>query len=486
VSMGGGLRFLGEPIRRGATVTRREWLRLSGLGSLGVGSTALPAAARGAERRPRRSRSPGFGRARSVIIVYANGGQSQLEMWDPKPDAPREIRGEFGPIATAVPGTSLGEHLPRVARLADRYTIVRSVAHDDLDHGSATYQALTGRAHLRKSSNPPPSPTDFPTYGAILKRVRPFSDFPATSVHVNGPALVPVLPGPAQDGGFLGDDYTPLVVGDTRERPVLLDDLTPSPDIPAVRLESRRSLLDSIEAACRDWRRDPAMIEMSQHYRQAYAFLDAPRCREAFDLAREPVAVRDRYGRHRSGQACLLARRLVEAGVPLINVMWNHSARGQDTRPDDPEAFGWDTHNDIFETLRDHLLPRFDQSFSALLEDLEQRGLLDETLVVCMGEFGRAPRVAVEAKFAGQAPGRKHWASAYSIVLAGAGVCRGAILGATDRIAAYPVADRVGPWDVAATIFAALGVDPTSEYLDPVGRPYPISIGTPIAGLYRG
>jgi hypothetical protein len=297
---------------------------------------------------------------------------------------------------------------------------------------------------------------------------------------------VPELPGPGQDGGFLGPESAPLVIGDTRNRPAFLDDMTPGPDIPTVRLDGRRALLDSIEDARREWERIPALLEMSRCYRQAYAFLDAPRCREAFDLTREPAALRDRYGRHRSGQACLLARRLVEAGVPLITVMWNHSARGQDTHPGDPEFFGWDTHNDIFATLRDHLLPRFDQSFSALLEDLDGRGLLDETLVVCMGEFGRAPRVAQEAKFAGQSPGRKHWANVYSLVMAGAGVSRGALFGASDRSAAYPVADRVGPWDVAATLFAAVGVDPATEYLDPLGRPFPISIGTPIAGLYRG
>jgi hypothetical protein len=305
-------------------------------------------------------------------------------------------------------------------------------------------------------------------------------------VHVNGPALVPELPGPGQDGGFLGHDYEPLVVGDTRQRPAFLDDLTPSRDLPEVRQEARRSLLETIEGACRQWEEDPAFLAMSQHYRQAYAFLDSPHSREAFDLTREPKALRDRYGRDRSGQACLLARRLVEAGVPLVTVMCNHSARGQDTHPDDPESFGWDTHNDIFPILREHLLPRFDQSFSALLEDLDQRGLLDTTLVVCMGEFGRAPRVAVEGKFAGLAPGRKHWANDYSIVMAGAGVSRGALFGGSDSNAAYPVADRVGPWDVAATIFAALGVDPAAEYRDLVRRPFPISIGTPIAGLYRG
>jgi hypothetical protein len=475
------VRFVDGRCRGGGGVTRREWLRLGGLAGLGFGA----ATARGAERRAARAGTSGFGRARSVVVVYANGGQSQLEMWDPKPDAPVEVRGEFAAISSTVPGTFLGEHLPRLARLADRYTIVRSVAHDDLDHGSATYQALTGRAHRIKSSNPPPSPADFPTYGAVLKRVRPTDRFPETAVHVNGPALVPEQPGPGQDGGFLGREFTPLVLGDSREKPIPFE-LTAGVEVPTVRREARRSLLDSIEGTCRRWQDDPAMLEMSRRYRQAYTFLASPRYREAFDLTQEPDALRDRYGRNRSGQACLLARRLVEVGVPLITVMWNHSARGQDKSPDDPESFGWDTHNDIFETLRAHLLPRFDQSFSALLEDLEARGLLDETLVVCMGEFGRAPRVALEAKFAGQTPGRKHWASAYSIVVAGAGVTRGATLGGTDRLAAYPVADRVGPWDIAATMFAALGVDPATEYVDPLGRPFPLSIGTPIAGLYRG
>jgi hypothetical protein len=484
LNLHGCLRLVDGFSRRGATVSRRECLRIGGLSGLGLGASLT--SARAASRRARKPESSGFGRAKSVILIYANGGQSQLETWDPKPDAPRDVRGEFGAIATAVPGTFLGEHLPLLARLADRYTIVRSVSHEDLDHGSATYQALTGRAHPVKSSNPFPSPADYPTFGAILKRVRPTDLFPATAVHVNAPALVPERPSPGQDGGFLGRGYGPLVIGDTREKPVLLDDLTPSPDIPEVRLEGRRSLLASIEESCGRWRRDPAMLEMSQLYQQAYSFLGSPHCREAFDLAREPEPVRDRYGRHRSGQACLLARRLVEAGVPLITVMWNHSSRGQDKGLGDPESFGWDTHNDIFETLREHLLPRFDQSFSALIEDLDRRGLLDETLVVCMGEFGRAPRVALEKSFAGQTPGRKHWANAYSIVMAGAGVARGAVVGGSDRIGAHPIEDRVGPWDVAATIFAALGVDPATEYSDLLGRPSPISIGTPIAGLYRG
>jgi uncharacterized protein (DUF1501 family) len=231
---------------------------------------------------------------------------------------------------------------------------------------------------------------------------------------------------------------------------------------------------------------DAALRGMDTLYRHAYELLASPRAVAAFDLTREPPAIRERYGLHRSGQACLVARRLAEAEVPLITVVWNHSARGQDAHPGDVDAIGWDTHNDIFSVMRDHLLPRFDQSFSALLEDLDTRGLLEQTLVVCMGEFGRAPRVALEPSFAGATPGRKHWANVYSVVMAGAGVARGAVLGASDRIAGYPQSDRVGPWDISATIMAALGINPALEYVDPLGRPFPITIGEAIAGLYQG
>jgi hypothetical protein len=229
---------------------------------------------------------------------------------------------------------------------------------------------------------------------------------------------------------------------------------------------------------------DPQMLQMNGIYRQAFELLASPRGRQAFDLAAEPPALRDRYGRNRTGQACLLARRLVEAGVPWITVVATHTNRGQDKYPEDTDAYGWDTHNDIFDSLKTHLLPRFDQSFSALLEDLDRRGLLDETLVVCMGEFGRAPLVAFEAKFAGQSPGRKHWANVYSIVMAGAGIGRGRTYGASDRIGARPYESPVTPGDIAATMFSALGIDPASHYTDPTGRPLAIATGKPLAGLY--
>ncbi|MGE5191105.1 MAG: DUF1501 domain-containing protein [Deltaproteobacteria bacterium] len=483
------LRFFTSGRRSNEPLSRREWLRIGGLAGLNLalaGKAASPLRAAPATTPV----VPGFGRARSVIFVYTSGGQSQLETWDPKPDAPPGIRGEFTAIPTAVPGTFIGEHLPRLAQLADRYTIVRSVSHDDLDHGSASYLALTGHFHPQKSSNPPARPTDLPTYGAVLKRVQPAGRFPYTAVHVNGPALVPETIAPGQDAGFLGRDYDPLVLGDVNSSPVAVPCLDSLPALPALRLSARQNLKAALEDACHglDQSRyiaDRRLSGMENAYEQAFELLSSPRCRQAFDLSAEPAAVRERYGRHRPGQACLLARRLVEAGVPLITVIWNHSNRGQD-KSQATDAYGWDTHNDIFEALKLHLLPRFDEGFSALLEDLDDRGLLDQTLVICMGEFGRAPLVAVEKKFAGSSPGRKHWASVYSLVMAGGGITPGCVYGSSDRIAAQPHTNRVEPGDVAATMFSALGVDPASHYDDAFGRPYPIATGKPIEGLYGG
>lgn len=449
---------------------RRELLRVAGIALPGL--VARPAA---------RAGGPGFGRAKSVVLVYCNGGQSQLEMWDPKPGAPLEVRGEFGSIATAVPGVRFGEHLPRLARLADRFTLVRSVSHDDLDHGSATYFALTGRPHPIKSSNPPPSVSDYPTYGALVKRLGLAASAFEAAIHVNGPALVPFEPGPGQDGGFLGRSFEPIGVGEGR-----VDIASTSPaDLPATRVDGRRSLLAAIESGGPAWDAPRPWVDFDGIRGRAFDLADDPACREAFDLEREPAKVREAYGEFRSGRALLQARRLVEAGVPWITVFWNHSGRGQDNRPEETDEYGWDTHNDIFEALRDRLLPRFDLSFSSFLLDLDERGLLDSTLVVCMGEFGRAPRVAIEKNFAGTSAGRKHWANVYSVVVAGAGVGRGAVVGASDRLAAYPLEGRVGPADLAATMFAALGIDPAAEVVDPLGRPFALTTGRPVAGLYE-
>ena len=421
-------------------------------------------------------RTPGFGRAKSVLVVFTSGGQSQLDTWDPKPGAPAEIRGEFGTTQTSVPGLRVCEHMPRLAALANRYAVLRSMTHDDLDHGSACYLALTGQFHQRKSSNPPPRPTDFPALGAVLTRLRPARHFPHTAMHINGPLLAPKEESPGQYGGFLGRAYEPAELGNVTEAERLLESLDLPRDVNPARLARRRDLLEQLD---RGANADPLT-------RQAFELVNAPKVRAALDLQREAGRVRDRYGRDRSGQACLMARRLVEAGVPWVTVFFNHGIRGQDDHPEDTDEYGWDTHNDIFDAMKTHLLPRFDHSVSALLEDLTQRGLLDTTLVVVMGEFGRAPLVAVEKNFAGRgSPGRKHWAACYSVVLAGAGVAPGAVFGASDRHAAYPQAEPTTPGDLAATTFHALGIGAEAHYTDATNRPYRATTGNPVTKLFR-
>jgi hypothetical protein len=441
---------------------RREWLRLAlgAAAAAGVGQ-AMPA--------PR-------ARARSVLIVFAGGGQSQIDTWDPKPDAPEEVRGLFRPIRTSVPGTLVCEHLPRVARLAHRLALIRSMSHDDLDHGSACYWSLTGHPHARKSSNPVPRPTDQPTLGAIVRRVRPKGPLPYTAVHLNGPLLAPELISAGQHAGILGRSFEPLTVGDVTDGVPELAALAPYSGLAPSRIARRKSLLDALDRA-----------SASEPLRsQAHALLESRAVRAAFDLSREPAAVRERYGQHRSGQAMLLARRLVEAGVPYVVAFYHPSIRGQDRLPDDTDAYGWDTHNDIFEALRDRLLPRFDQSFSTLIEDLGQRGLLDTTLVACLGEFGRAPLVALEKTFAGSTPGRKHWGGAYSIVLAGAGVRGGKVIGSTGKRGDYPTTPPYTPSDVAATLFDSLGIPPDSFFQDALSRPYRVCEGKVIGELFHG
>jgi len=448
-----------------ALPSRRDWLRLGVLGALAPPAFAKPSSGSG----------NGFGRAKSVVVIFTSGGQSQLDTWDPKPNAPEEIRGAFRTTQTRTPGLRVCEHLPRMSQLSDRYCVLRSMTHDDLDHGSACYLSLTGQFHPRKSSNPPPRPTDFPALGAVLKRMRPAKQFPHTAVHVNGPLLAPKEISPGQYGGFLGRGYEPAELGDVTDTDRLVASLDLPSDVPADRLKTRRDLLAKLDPGA-------AADPLAQ---KAFELVNAPKVQAALNLDLEPEKLRDRYGRHRSGQACLMARRLIEAEVPWITVFFNHGIRGQDDAPDDTDEYGWDTHNDIFDALKGHLLPRFDASVSTFLEDLTARGLLDSTLVVVMGEFGRAPLVALEKNFAGDSPGRKHWGACYSVLLAGAGVTGGAVYGASDRIAAYPQTEPTAPGDLAATMFHALGLSPDAHYTDATDRPYRAVTGTPITKLFN-
>ncbi|HWE35907.1 MAG TPA: DUF1501 domain-containing protein [Isosphaeraceae bacterium] len=445
--------------------TRREALRAGALTFAGLGLPAL-LRSRAEAARADVARGPGFGRARSCILIFQWGGPSQLDTWDPKPDAPTEVRGEFQPIATRTPGLFLSEHFPLLAQRTDRLTVVRSMSHDDPAHLSTAHRVLTGHlAPTPFSDAAGPSPRDWPHLGAIVAKVRPSRGVLPSSVTMPWTVAHPAAPGgraPGQDAGWLGKSYEPFrVEGDPNAPDFRVTGLDLPEGVSPDRMQRRRSLLARSAGT-------PAPSSSWDAFQaRALDTLTAAETRGAFDIHREDPRTRDRYGRHIHGQCLLLARRLVEAGVGLITANWH----------DDGQNF-WDTHSNNFNRLKNDLMPPSDRAFAALLDDLGARGLLDETLVVWVGEFGRNPRIT-----AGNA-GREHWPRCYSAALAGAGIAGGRVHGASDRWAAYPARDPVSPDDLGATILHALGIDPSQELTDPVGRPLRVNTGTPLASLF--
>jgi hypothetical protein len=454
----------GTGVRLCEGMTRRAWLRAGALGPLGLALPDLLAGRARANRLPP-SGLPFFGRARACIVAFLFGAPAHQDVWDLKPEAPVEVRGEFRPIATGVPGIRLGEHIPQVARQAHRFALVRSVTHPDNTHTVAMHYMLTGRRHAAPATNPQNKPTDFPTFGAVVNHLRPGGSLPP-AVSLNAPANQ-VSAGnhifPGFFAGFLGGAFDPLFVAQDPSR----DDFRPfeTAEGPAAqRLRGRRALLAEVDRQRQALERTAAGRSLDGCQARAFDLVTSAQTRLAFDLAQESDRVRRRYGRSPFGQGLLLARRLVEAGVGLVTVNWARD-----------DAF-WDTHADNFRLLKNSLLPPFDQGFSALLEDLAQRGLLDSTLVVCLGEFGRTPKI-------NGAAGRDHWAACNSVVLAGGGIRGGHVHGASDRIAAYPASAPVTPEDLSATLYHLLGIDPRTEVRDHLGRPQSLSDGIPLTSL---
>jgi hypothetical protein len=449
------LRVTAESSRLCDGLTRREILRFGGLAGLGLaGLTGGPVAALPAA---------GFGKAKSLLFISLFGGPSHQDIWDMKPNAPAEVRGEFKPISTNVAGIQITEHLPKLAQLADRYSLVRSVTHADNGHGSAMYAGFTGWPHPLPNTNPIPSADDYPAYGASVGYLRPPHETIPGFICVGGAQIVCGNQIPGQRAGFLGPSHEPFVVkGDPSQKDFRVPELSLPEGIPSLRLDRRRSLLSEVDRASRSAESAPsAALDASR--RRAFDLLASEKVRAALDLAPESAALRDRFGRDRFGQSLILARRLIEVGVPCTTVNWSSGG-------------SWDTHGGNFTGLKNDLLPRFDRAFSALLQDLSDRGLLESTLVVATGEFGRTPQINANA-------GRDHWAGVYTVVLAGGGVHGGRVHGASDTTAAYPAADPVGPWDIAATVFHCLGIAPQTELRDRSNRPLPLTRGEPIASL---
>ncbi len=458
------LRVLGPPARLCDGISRRQLLQVGALGTAGLTLPRLLEADGARTASAERS----FGRARSCILLFLTGGPPQQETWDPKPDAAPEVRGPVGgAIPTNVPGLQVGELMPLLARQAHRCAVIRSVATDVNAHTGSGYWMLTGRPHPnRNGESLEAAATDWPHLGAVAKCLLPAR--PPLPAAVTLPEPCKNNPGilwPGQTNGFLPPAFNPFLLEcDPSAADFRVAELTPLPELPPARLSRRRELRAQVnDAMDRALRGGPAgagspVAREESLFRQAFDLVTAEQVRRAFDLRQEPARLRERYGPHKFGQSCLLARRLVEAGARLVTVNWPRE-------PGDLSAGNpvWDTHSKHAERMRDHLMPPMDRAVSALLEDLAQRGLLDETLVVWMGEFGRTPKFNPQG-------GRDHWGHVFSVMLAGGGIRGGTVHGASDHLAAYPETDRVGPEELHATIYHCLGIPPDAELRDRLNR----------------
>lgn len=466
-----------ELMNLGRLLSRRRALNWGALGAgalsagaAGIGLADLLAARAMASRDAAGlwNEAPGFGRAKSCIVMFMWGGPSHLDTWDLKPKAPAEVRGEFHPIATDVAGIHISEHFPKLAKRAGRLAVVRTVTHDDPAHLSSVHHLLTGRhAPQVKSDAVPPSRDDSPHAGALVSRLRPspapMPAFVTLPWFVNHPAA-PGGTAPGQNAGWLGQGYDPfLVTGDPNAANWRVSGLDLITGVDAGRVDARRALLDQLDE------QSPlaGAAQYASMRSRAFDMLTSRRVHDAFRLDAEPAALRDRYGRHIHGQCLLLARRLIEAGVGLVCVNWHQ----------DGQNF-WDTHGNNFRRLKRDLMPPADAGFSALVDDLAERGLLEETLLVWAGEFGRRPQISKNNA------GREHWPWCGSAVLAGGGIAGGQVYGRSDALGAYPAENPVSPADVTATLLHALGIPADLTLPDRAARPQRLTEGQPLLPLF--
>jgi hypothetical protein len=413
--------------------SRRDFLRVGALGAFGL---SLPGLLKARAASSRKSR------AKSVLLVYLGGGLSHHDSFDLKPEAPAEVRGNYKPIDTVVPGLKVGERLPHVAKVMDRLTLVRSGAHNNDHHETATNWVLCGRFGSLFG--------DYPAMGAVVAHETGFGGkLPPYVAVPRNPSFTWEL----GKSAFLGGRYESFKAGDPNEPNYKVQDVSPPEPLTARRAERRQTLLQAVDGLARRVEGNDQVATYDEFQQRAASMVLSSEARRAFAVEQEPAKLRDRYGRTTFGQSALLARRLIEAGVKFVTVNYG----------------GWDHHAKIFPSL-DKKLPEFDQGFSALIEDMHVRGLLADTLVLCFGEFGRTPKVNKDA-------GRDHWGPAASLLFAGAGVKGGNVVGATDKQGAYVTRRPVRPADVACTVYESLGIDPRKQLMTPDGRPVEILDG---------
>jgi hypothetical protein len=470
-------------------MTRRELLRVGGSSLLGLslGSmlrlqqlSASESAAGG----------PGWNTAKHIIMIFLQGGPSHLDLWDPKENVPDNIRSVFQPISTKIPGVKFTELLPQLAQVADRLTLIRSMSYTPVglfNHTAAIYQMMTGYTTDKVSPSgqlEPPSPKDFPNFGSNIIKFKPVDEPMLPFVMLPRPLQESGVVNKGGTAGFLGRAYDPYYLfpeGDDMDMNkmdrIKVDDLDLRPHLYAARMRRRARLRELIDKGMTRLNKVVAQYNLDEYYQQALDLVTSRRAREAFALEREPDSVRDRYGRNTFGQSCLLARRLIEAGTRVVEVIWPKVANS--------DNHSWDVHTGLNYRMKNQSAPMLDTGLSALIEDLDQRGLLKETLVVAVGEFGRSPQKGVSTSGNSNSPdGRDHWPYCYTAVIAGAGIQRGAVYGESDQTGSSPRKDPVHPCDLLATIYHCFGIRPDTIVYNHLQQPRELVQGRVVTGLF--
>jgi uncharacterized protein (DUF1501 family) len=469
-------------------LTRRDLLRVGGSGLLGMSlGSMLQLQAKAA---PAQGGGPGWGKAKNIIMVFLQGGPSHLDLWDPKDNVPDNVRSAFSAINTRTSGAKFTEILPRLAQVTDKVTLIRSMSYSPnglFNHTAAIYQMMTGWTTDRVSPSgqlEPPDPRDFPNFGSQLVRMRPVEVPMLPFVMLPRPLQESNVVGKGGTGGFLGrafDPYTLYPEGDDMDMNkmdrIRIDDLRLRPEVFATRLERRASLRDTINAGMPQIDAAVSQFNLNTHYDRALSLVLSGRARDAFDLQRESVQTHDLYGRNTFGQCCLLARRLVEAGTRVVEVIWPKVANS--------DNHSWDVHVDLTKRMRDQSGPMFDRGLSGLVTDLSQRGLLEETLLVAIGEFGRSPQKGLSTSGnSNSADGRDHWPYCYTAMIAGAGIKKGYVHGESDRTGSTPRRDPVHPGELLATIYHAFGIAPDTMVRNHLNQPRELVQAHAVTGLF--
>jgi hypothetical protein len=468
-------------------ITRRELLRIGGSAMMGISLAnilGLQKASAGDV-----GGGPGWNKAKSVILLYLQGGPSHIDLWDPKDNVPDKVRSVFKAIDTKVPGVKFTEVLPKFAQVNDKVTLIRSMSYTPVglfNHTAAIYQMLTGYTADKVSPSgqlEPPSPKDFPNVGCNIIRLKP-PDVPMLPyVMMPRPLQESGVVGKAGTAGFLGRAYDPYYLyppGDDMDMSkmdrISIDDLRLRDEVSAPRLERRAKLREQISGGMSALEKATKKYDLDEYYSKALGLVLSGRARNAFDLGQESPAMRERYGRNTFGQSCLLARRLIEAGTRFVEVNWPKVANS--------DNHSWDTHTGLSKRLKDQAGPLFDSGLSALISDLDERGLLSETLVVAIGEFGRSPQRGVSTSGnENNDDGRDHWPYCYTGCIAGAGVKRGFVYGKSDKTASAPLETPVHPLDLLATIYHSVGINPSTIVYNHLNQPRELVKGEVISGI---